>query len=711
MRQIWDIHGGIHPTENKLQSLQYPIMPAGIPDTLVFPLSQHIGAPASPTVKVGERVLKGQMIARAEGFVSVPVHASTSGTVTAISNHPIPHPSGMTGLCIIVEADQQDQWATLPAGISDISKADRSELLERIREAGIAGMGGAGFPAAVKLKTRDDQRIETLIINGTECEPYITADDILMRERAADIIAGVQILQHIIEPSRETLIGVEDNKPEAIAALQKAAEGTGIEVVVFPTKYPSGGEKQLIQILTGKEVPSGGLPADVGIVCQNIGTTVAINDAIRHGKPLISRITTVTGDGVQRQQNYEVLLGTPIAHLLALSHAQTDTLSRLIMGGPMMGFALTSTDIPVVKTTNCLLVPSPQELPLAQPAQACIRCGMCAEACPVELLPQQLYWFARAKNHDQLKIHNLFDCIECGACSYVCPSNIPLVQYYRASKAAIRQAEVDQSKSEHSKARFEARQARLERQEQEKEAKRQARKAAAAQRQPESVATADNSDQDDKAALIAAAVERSKARKAQQHAEPNAPAATEDGQPAATDPAQAAIARAQARRDGTAVDGPDSIDSLRADIDTIQKRLAKAEEKLAGARAEGSDNIAAFQTGVDKTRAKLEAAQQKLAALENSAPASDKPNDSTAVDPVQAAIERAQAKRAGLVEAEDPRTKLHKDISSLEKRIAKTRDKLQQAEQDGDPTTAVLASSLQTMQDKLDKAQRELEAL
>lgn len=512
MRKVWDIHGGVHPDENKQQSNQLPIRSAGIPAELVFPLSQHIGVPATPIVEVGQQVLKGEMIAAAKGFVSVPVHASTSGEIIAIEQRSIPHPSGMSANCIVLKPDGQDQWLQ-HRGLGDYQTLDRQVLLEHIRQSGIAGMGGAGFPSAVKLAVRADQAVESLIINGTECEPYITSDDLLMRERADQVIAGVQILKYLIKPSKETLIGVEDNKPESIAALQQAAAGTGIEIVSFPTKYPSGGEKQLIQILTGKEVPSGGLPVQVGIVCQNIGTAVAIYRAVALGEPLISRVTTITGYACQQQQNFDVLLGTPVAHLLALCGYNADRCSRLIMGGPMMGFTLPDTSVPVVKTTNCILAPTAEELAPPSPAQACIRCGLCAEACPVSLLPQQMYWFARGKEYEKLEAHNLMDCIECGACSYACPSNIPLVQYYRASKAEIRQQQLDAEKAEHSKARFEARKLRIEQQELEKEAKRKARKEAAAAK-----AAAGN-----KTDVIQAAIDRAKAKKS------------------APDPAQAAV--------------------------------------------------------------------------------------------------------------------------------------------------------------------------
>ena len=334
MRKIFDFHGGIHPPENKHQSLVEGIRSAGIPDLLTIPLSQHVGAPASPIVSVGERVLGGQVIAEAQGLVSVPQHAPTSGRVIAIEERAIPHPSGYRAECIVIEPDGDDDWVE-QEGVADYLSETPQQLLDIISNAGIAGMGGAGFPAAVKLAT--DKPIDTLIINGTECEPYITADDCLMRERAEQIVSGALIMQHIIQPG-ETLIGVEDNKPESIAAIEAAIAGTGLQLVVFPTKYPSGGEKQLIEILTGKQVPAGGLPADVGIVCQNVGTAAAVHDAVVRGRPLVSRITTVTGEAASRPGNFEVLLGTPMQHLLDLAGYDAVRNNRLIMGGPMMEF-------------------------------------------------------------------------------------------------------------------------------------------------------------------------------------------------------------------------------------------------------------------------------------------------------------------------------------------------------------------------------------
>lgn len=671
-RKIWDIPGGIHPQENKTQSVQTPISAAPIPKQLVFPLGQHIGAPAEPCVEVGQYVLRGEKIAEAKGFVSAPIHASSSGTITAIEQRPIPHSSGLSGLCIVLDTDGKDESiAATPC--ADYTALDKQDLLNKIRNAGIAGMGGAGFPSAVKLAT--DKPIETLIINATECEPYITADDILMRERSEAVVEGVKILQHLIQPHKETLIGIEDNKPEAIAALNKACEGTNIQLVVFPTKYPSGGEKQLIMILTGKEVPNGGLPADIGIVCQNIGTTYAIKQAVIDGKPLTSRITTFTGDTL-KPQNLEVRLGTPIQYLLEhcnyeQSKGSTHNHQRLIMGGPMMGFALHSDAVPIVKTTNCILAPTPAELPEQYMTQACIRCGMCAEACPASLLPQQLYWFARSNNHEQLETHNLFDCIECGACSYSCPSHIPLVQYYRSAKANIREEQADRIKAEKAKVRFEQRQERLEKEAAEKEARRKARKEAAMKAK----------SSDAKKDVIAEAIARTQAKKQAAPAEN-------------IDPAQAAIERAkQARANPQAELSPK--EKLSKEVSTLEKRIANAEKKMAVLEEQGSDKLDALKTSLDAQREKLAAAKAELAQLDNANTSEAAPVES--LDPAQAAIEKAKKAR----EAQDnlsPEEKQAQELAKVEKRIAAQQKKYQAMLDSGDSDKAEL---IKTSLDKL----------
>jgi len=682
VRKVWDIHGGIHPQENKSQSNQHTIESAGIAERLVFPLSQHIGAPAVAIVSVGQHVLKGEMIAEAKGFVSVPVHASTSGEIIAVQDHPVPHPSSMSAPCIILKPDGKDQWIA-HRGIDDYATLEKSELLDRIRTAGIAGMGGAGFPSAVKLAVGDDKTIETLLINGAECEPYITADDRLMRERADEIIAGINILTYLTNPARETLIGIEDNKPEAIEALQKAAQGSAIDIVTIPTKYPSGGEKQLIQLVTGKEVPAGGLPADVGIVCQNVGTAVAIYRAIVHGEPLISRITTISGEACERNTNVEVLLGTPVSHLLNFCGFREEDCSRLIMGGPMMGFTLENTRVPIVKTSNCILAPTATELALPTPAQACIRCGMCAEVCPASLLPQQLYWFAKGKDYEKLEAHNLMDCIECGACSYVCPSKIPLVQYYRASKADIRELKEDAIKAEQSKMRFEARQDRLERQDAEKEAKRKARKLAAEAR-------ANSNSQSDP---IQAAIDRAKAKKT------------------AIDPAQAAIESAKTRRSDSSSSSP-TRDSLEQALASVEKRLITARAKLQQAEQDGSDKLEAFRIGVEKTNEKYLKAKAELdtfvaanPAIDNgsiNAPSSDLSTKKLPPtgDVAQDAIAKALAKRDAASSMTDEE-RLQNAVTAITKRLEKAQEKLATEKQSDGEHVELLSNAVTKLEMKL----------
>lgn len=470
--RIWDMPGGIHPPQNKAQSTARGLERIPLPKRLVLPLLQHIGRRAEPVVQVGERVLKGQLLASSHGQYSCPLHAPTSGTISAIGPAAYPHASGLTEPAIILDSDGEDRRIELQP-VADYRSLDPVDVLDLINAAGISGLGGAGFPTATKLLSRPDHRISTLIINAAECEPYITSDDMTMRHYPARIVSGIEVLMHILKPD-QVLVGIEDNKPEAIAAMRAAAQDTTIQIIAIPTKYPSGGEKQLIQILTGKEVPSGGLPADISVLCQNIGTCLAIHEAILLGRPMINRIVTLTGAALQRPTNVIAPIGTPIRELLAFAGLQPERLHRLVLGGPMMGFTVDSA-APIIKTSNCLLAATREELPPPPPALPCIRCGLCAEACPVELLPQQLHWFAMGKDYAQLQRHDLFDCIECGACAYVCPSSIPLVQYFRAGKAEMRAIEQQHSRAEHSRQRFEHRQERLQREAEQRERERQAR--------------------------------------------------------------------------------------------------------------------------------------------------------------------------------------------------------------------------------------------
>lgn len=457
---IWDFDGGIHPPEMKLQSSRVPMRIATLPEQLIVPLQQHLGPEGELRVRTGERVLKGQPLTVGRGR-TVPVHAPTSGVITAIVPHTTAHPSGLAELCVHITPDGEDRWREQQPW-ADYSLHDKTALLERIHQAGIAGLGGAGFPTASKLQGGLNS-VTTLIINAAECEPYITADDRLMQEHASEVVLGTQILIYLLQP-QQVLIGIEDNKPEAIAALKQALRGQDkIQLRVIPTKYPSGGAKQLTKILTGKEVPFGKHSSSIGVLMQNVGTVVAIKRAIIDDEPLIERVVTLTGDALTKPGNFWARIGTPVLHLLKLAGFTPQNQPMVIMGGPLMGFTLPSLDVPIVKISNCILAPTEAEMGLSEPEQSCIRCGLCVDACPAGLLPQQLYWFSRGEEHEKARNHNLFDCIECGACAYVCPSNIPLVQYYRQEKAEIRTLDQEAERAAQAKARFEAKQKRLER--------------------------------------------------------------------------------------------------------------------------------------------------------------------------------------------------------------------------------------------------------
>lgn len=720
--ELHDFKGGIHPAENKHQSTELSIGQAPLPERLILPVSQHIGAPARVLVTEGQQVLKGQPLAAAEGFVSVPVHAPTSGTIGRIGEHALPHSSGMSGLCIELIPDGQDSWCE-HQGLQDYREHAPADLVAMIKNAGIAGLGGAGFPSHVKLASSQHKTIDTLILNGAECEPYITADDMLMRERADAVIEGALILLHILNPEC-CLIGIEDNKPEAIVALKHALNSSDkdthkIQVVAIPTKYPSGGEKQLIQILTGKEVPNGGIPADIGIVCQNVGTATAIYNAVCKGEPLISRIVTLTGKACAQPRNYEVLIGTPVQSLLDLAGVDRKQMQRLIMGGPMMGFTLTDLSVPVVKTTNCLLAPNKKELPIAPAAQACIRCGMCTEACPAQLLPQQLYWFSRAEEFDKAEAHNLFDCIECGACAYVCPSNIPLVQYYRYAKGEIRLEKADKLKSERAKQRFEARTARLEREQAEKDARRAARAEAAAKAQAEKAAapavTADNTDV---AAAPAAdlealqkkldaaklGVEKSKEKLAAAIAEGSDKAellqaavdkAMERMKALALEIAQAkkaAKTTPQASDSSTEKSDPNSPERLKNKLELAQSRLQTALERLATAEAEGSDVLPALQTAVQTQQAKVAELQQAYATSTGSA-ASPQP------EPLAQDTQDAFALQT---------EQLKQKVLAAQSRVDKARERINMAIEQGSDVLDALQMGLDKQQQKLSEAQAAL---
>jgi Na+-translocating ferredoxin:NAD+ oxidoreductase subunit C len=765
--QLHTFHGGIHPAENKSRSTTSAIRSAPLASELVLPLQQHIGAPASVCVAVGEQVLKGQLIASPQGFVSLPIHAPTSGEIIAIEPRAIPHVSGLQELCVVLRPDGKDVWIShqgicAELGVEDISSIPAAHLTDRIRMAGIAGMGGAGFPSAVKLAVKRDEQgnspIHTLILNGAECEPYITSDDMLMRERAAEVVRGAQILLYILGAKR-CLIGVEDNKPEAIAALNQALiklhEEHHIDVVKIPTKYPSGGEKQLIKILTGDEVPSGGIPANIGIVCQNVASAAAIHRAIDLGEPLISRITTVTGDAITHPGNWEVALGTPVSHLLQLAGYQPQKIERVIMGGPMMGFTLPGIDLPLVKTSNCLLAPTPAEMPVNDMAMACIRCGMCTQACPVELLPQQLYWFSRAEEFEKAEQHNLFDCIECGACSYVCPSQIPLVQYYRHAKGSIREEKAALKKSEQAKERYERRLARQEREAAEKEAKRKARAEAASKAQsakPAEPATAISTQPARMSATVTSgtselleklqkqltatqsAITKTKDKLAEAQ---TALAAGDDTQASKISALETGLAKSMAKMKDLAKDiaaekkalkaaaaipaahsdlpastadkgDPNSPERLKRKWETAKARLDTAQKRLTEAREQGLDTVATLEDGVQKQQARVDEAQAAWEnALKGEAPA---PAVTAAYPQADSGIPSSGTASTGTASEEALNT-LRSKILAAQDRATKAQERLDMAREQNLPTIDALAAGLAKQQDKVAQLQQQLAEL
>ncbi|HOL16719.1 MAG TPA: electron transport complex subunit RsxC [Bacillota bacterium] len=435
--------GGVHPDYRKelTASLAITAMPA--PAKVVIPLQQHIGAPCEALVQVGDTVKLGQKIGESKGFVSAPVHASVSGTVVAIG--PYNHPLGRKVEAITIESDGQDTWHEDIKPHGSLESLSPEEIKAIIREAGLVGMGGATFPAHVKLAPPPEKPIDTVIINGAECEPYLTADHRLMLEKPNELVFGLKIMLKALGAS-VGIIGIENNKPDALRVMRQAVEGeANISVVALPTKYPQGAEKMLIYATTRRKVPSGGLPMDVGVVNHNVGTAVAMCEALHKGKPLVERVVTVTGEGVARPANLMVRIGTLVSEVLKACGGLKETTRKLIIGGPMMGLAQTSADIPVIKGTSGILALTEENVDLSEPS-TCIKCAKCVGACPVNLVPT---FIAQAAEHELIqraeKLHAA-DCIECGCCSFICPSRIPLTQWIRLAKADILERRRQQQK-------------------------------------------------------------------------------------------------------------------------------------------------------------------------------------------------------------------------------------------------------------------------
>ncbi|GAB1108697.1 electron transport complex subunit RsxC [Shewanella algae] len=662
----WRLTGGIHPPQMKDLSNGSSIGRLPLASEFLLPVPQ-VGDSAVLEVKVGDRVLKGQALTRGLSAMYLAVHAPTSGIIRAIEQRPSNHPSALPVLTCVLEADGQDQ--AIDFDQQDIAALSREQILSRIRQAGIAGLGGAMFPAHIKLNPASE--IELLLINGVECEPYISADDRLMREHAREILDGIEIVHGLLNPKR-VIIAIEDNKPEAVQAMQQALDSChlpkgSIRITVIPTKYPSGGEKQLIQIITGQEVPSGAIPAQLGIVVHNVGTAFAIREAVCLGKPLIERVVTVTGGNIPKPGNYWVPLGTPIAHILEQSGFTPSGQDTVIIGGPMMGHTLPLIKVPLLKGSNCILVPSASEISPPAEEKACIRCGECAQVCPASLLPQQLYWHSKAEEYDKASAYNLRDCIECGCCSYVCPSDIPLVEYYRVAKAAIKRNHEEKQLAEQAKQRFDARLKRLEAEKQAREAKAKAaadkRRAAMGSGEKDAVAEAmarikakkaaeasvvatespvEKAVETDSAVIqpkadkrksdVAAAIARAKAKKAaaqgtvpaEEVADATTDNAAEGTTPSSDKKAQvaAAIARAKAKKAAAA--------SGQAETGTCETQDAQASSTQATA-SEASQTVSD-----DSKQARIAAAVAKAKA-KKAAAASEQPQDKGAANtPVSA---------------------------------------------------------------------------
>ncbi len=749
MTQLWPLSGGIHPPQHKQPTESLPIGRLPLAERFYISLLQDRGEPEAevlrPLVAQGEQVLKGQMIATGPGAAAVPVHAPTSGTIGALVQRPLNHPSGNLGPHLELISDGQDQWCPLTPHIEPFA-LEKTAALRLIQQAGICGMGGAGFPTALKLAS--ELPIHTLILNGTECEPYITADDRLMQEEPADIVQGALLCAHILGANR-LKIAIEDNKPTAISAMGTALKSiAGIhpavsaELAVLPTIYPSGGTKQLVQILTGQQVPSGQQAASLGLLVLNVATARAVWRALRLGEPLIERVTTFAGKALQAPQNLWVPLGTPAEYLLGQLGWQTASASAnpstnpstnpnpnttkkpdaipaapLILGGPLMGYGLNSA-ASLGKTSNCVIAPSADEMPGAGQEAPCIRCGQCDNVCPAQLLPQQLFWYAKAQDVPRLLTHNLFDCIECGACSYVCPSTIPLVQYYRQAKADIRSQQATKRKADQARSRFEARLARLSEQEAEKDRKRTARQTASdainaqlAEGPAAPIIAPQAPSSEELAAKLKRHQQSAQERLAglQQQAAQEQDTARQERLAASIKQAQLRLAEADAKlqelHELHVLDKPaaKAIEKLTASpqqlanqaMETLQKQLAITEAKLATAKSENLPSLNALTLAVEKLHLKIQQAQAEQSA--NAQPLSNQP---TLVDPATLAAAEQALARLAAKKTLSPQAKQQALKESLEKRIAQLHQRIAngQGEQ-----IAVLKESLATLEARLDE--------
>ncbi|MFK8031183.1 MAG: electron transport complex subunit RsxC [Gammaproteobacteria bacterium] len=478
---LHDFPGGLALTANKETQTSVPVSRLATPVRVWVPMLQHRGSPAKVCVSVGDHVDVGTRLGKADGAFSADVHSSVAGVVSNIAPRVIAHRSGLSAVCVEVTSSPDQTVNTDLKLAHDYHLEDPNILRQRVADAGIVGLGGASFPTALKLTAEADKTLHTLVINGAECAPYISCDEMLMREQAENVVSGVQILLHVLQINN-CFIALEEDKLAAINSMQDALEKLGdsrLKLCLVHAKYPEGGERQLIQVLSGLEVPSNGLPVDIGYLCHNVGTAHAVHQMVFEGHALTSRVVTVCGDGVAQPQNILAPVGTSIAELIEHCGGYTSDSQRLIIGGPMMGFTVGSDSVPVDKGSNCVLVMPEAEARDLTTQMPCIRCGACEEVCPASLLPQQLYYHARSEQLDGLPALKLFDCIECGCCDYVCPSNLPLTQYFRYAKDELWLHTQKQERAGVAKERYQQREERLERLQQERDAARAVRQMAA----------------------------------------------------------------------------------------------------------------------------------------------------------------------------------------------------------------------------------------
>lgn len=483
--KLFKIRGGIHPRMNKQTTASRAIVDLPLAPVLRIPLLQHSGNPAQAIVKAGDYVFKGQLLAHTQGKISAAIHSPSSGYIVAIEPFPAPHPSGLPITTITLKTDGLEQWQKSQT-IKNPFELTAVEIADKVAQAGIVGMGGAAFPAAVKLELGEQYNINTLIINGAECEPYLTCDDRLMQEHADDIIHGIRIMAYALNADI-SFLAIEKNKPKAIAAMKKAAmQFEQIKVITVPAQYPMGSEKHLSQAITGKETPANALTAEIGIVVHNIATAYAICRTFKSNEPLISRVVTVTGAGIKKPTNFRAAIGTPVSYLIKHAGGLTAQAVKIILGGPMMGQTITTTQVPITKASGGIVVLTEKELAHHKPSP-CIRCASCVKACPVGLMPVEIVARSKAGDLQGAVDYGLMDCIACGACAYVCPSHLPLVQYFNYAKGELKQKQLEQHKQEEIKQFITARSERLKKQKQKKMAALAKRKAeiAAGQNQPD----------------------------------------------------------------------------------------------------------------------------------------------------------------------------------------------------------------------------------